>query len=295
MDVVNSRCDPRNDDFPRWLGVKEVHRRENPHAFDIHDFIEDCRTKTDEYLMVYWEGKTGRWINAVYPPVRYFNTVTHPELWKDPEGDAVIENFLPPAWMDRRAGVDTGTNWGCVSALRDDAGNVFFIGQHSNYDYRDGSLNCDIDESIADHCEQVRTYHRALGGRWRYYADWNSQWKDEYRRHGLVLRKGTKNPERRCVVTAGLAQNGFVWFAPWLKGSTLVTEWEAAKRQPKGSQKGGRVDGDDHLLDCAEHVASVHDSATQKPPSEDVDPYSALIGSRSRKDNNTGDPMLGGG
>lgn len=294
MDEINRRCDPENDEFPGWLGVREVHRRENPYAFIEDEYFEDVKTFSREQFSVYWEGKSGAWIGAVYPAIQYFDTKTHPHFWKDLNAEPTPDNFAPPAWMKRVAGFDTGTYFGAASALVDDSEGVFFVGSHCNYRYVAGKLEKLQEVTPESFASDIREFQRGIGGNWIFYTDPNTQWKDEYRRYGIVLRHGVKDPERRCEVARGMAQNGFVWFAPWLRGSELVYEWEKARYPSGGTKRERRIDEDDHVLDPAEHVCAMHPRSQRPKPDRKSDPVRELIGNTKRRGlRPVGDPMLG--
>lgn len=298
MDEVNRRCDPDNEDFPAWQGVAEVHRRENPYAFVIEDWLEDMVTFSEEKFSVYWEGKSGRWIGAVYPPAKFFDTETHPWLWKDPNGPSVPDNFAPPPWMSRRGGVDAGTLYGVVSSLCDNDGYVYVLGGSCNYRYVADEIEQRMEETVESICSQARYLREKIGGKWgASYTDHNTQWKDEYRINGVPLRKGAKDPEHRTEVTRGMAQNGFIWFAPWLRGSELVHEWGIAKfpSQEGSTGRRRRKKVNDHLLDSLEHICAKHPRARKPLPSPPQDPIKAIMSAaRKRPDIHLGDPQIGG-
>lgn len=298
MDEINARADPLNLDSANWIGIREIPRRENPYAFKLDDYIEDLHTFTEQEITVYWEGKTGKWIGAVYPPARFFDTETHPEMWRDPEGDAVFENFDPPGWLKRVGGGDTATYYSLTSALSDDGGNIFFIHSACNYRYVSGQLEKLPEVMIENVCQETRALRKHVGGKWPgTWVDHNSQWLDEFRRNGILLTRSPKrDPEQRTEALRGLAQNGFVWFAPWLKESVLVYEYEAAKYPPKDKVAGPkrRIDANDHSLDGAEHIAAMHPKAARPRPQRPEDPVRALLTQRRRMPNiYAGDPQVG--
>ncbi len=297
MDTIIERCDPENTDplWNKWLGVSEIHRRENPYAFQVDKYFEDLKTFTREEFSVYWEGKSGRWIGAVYPEIKYFDTITHPEFWHDPEGTPTFDNFKPPPWLKRLGGADTATYYGVVSALGDDLGNVFFLHGECNYRYVTGQIEQLPEVTVESLCQEVRSFRNEIAGKWgASYADHNSQWKDEFRKNGVPLRKGQKDPELRCEITRGMAQNGFLWFAPWLKGSTLVTEFEIAKYPPKelSTRRRRRIDENDHLLDSAEHLCARFSAATRPESEKKLNPVQAFLRrAKQRTPGSGGDPL----
>lgn len=298
MDDINKRADPKNEEHPRWLGVQNVHRRENPYGFVAEDYFEELGIFSKQKFTVYWEGKTGRWIGAVYPPVQYFDTTTHPFLWDDPKGLPTIENFKPPGWFKRVAGADTGTLFSGVSALTDDSANIFFIGEFGNYRYISGEIEKEDEITVASLCSEFKSFNNSIGGVWIYYTDPNSQWKDEWRRHGIPLRSGRRLPERRCEVARGFAQNELLWFAPWLRESELVFEYEYAKYPDLSSTKREkRVDGNDHKLDALEHICAMHPRANKPVDDERLNPVMRML-QRKKKEwpqDGDGDPMMGVG
>lgn len=295
MDEINQRADPDNDEHPRWLGVQDIHRRENPYGFSDEDYFEELKIFSKEKFTVYWEGKTGRWIGAVYPPIQYFSTASHPFLWQDPDGPETIENFKPPGWLSRRTGADTGTYFTGVSALADDRGDIFVAGAFGNYRYVAGEIEKDEQVTIGSLCRNLRAFNDSLGGRWSAYTDPNCQWKDEWARHGIYLNSGVRDPERRCEVTRGFAQNGLVWFAPWLRGSELAYEFEYAKYpEISSTKKDKRIDKNDHFLDSLEHLCAKHPRAKKPPPDPKLDPIRAMLAAkRGRYGEYDGDPQMG--
>jgi len=297
MDDINKRCDPENDEYPTWLGVKNIHRRENPLAFVMDDYLEDLKTFTREEFTVYWEGRSGRWIGAVYPPVKFFDCQTHPEFWTDPEGEPTLENFAPPAWLSRRGGADTATLYSMSSALSDDKGETFFIHSACNYRYVTGQIEQRHEVTIETLCSEVRAFREIIGGKWgRSYTDHNTQWKNEFKNEGCPLRKGQKDPEVRCEATRAMMQNGMVWFAPWMRDSALVTEFEIAKYPPKelSTRKRKRIDEKDHSLDGAEHICAMHPKARRPTEVDPANPIRALLASRRKRPSNVaGDPQIG--
>ena len=297
MDEVNMRSDPENDEFPTWIGVSEVHRRENPYAFVLEDFYEDLKTFSQEEFTVYWEGKSGRWIGSVYPPVQYFDTETHPFLWHDPKEPPTVENFAPPPWMMRRGAYDAGTLYGIVTSVCDDLSNIFVLDGQCNYRYVTGQIEQRHEITVESVCSRARMFRAQIGGKWGAdITDHNTQWRGEYRRWGIRTRKGKKNPEHRTEVTRGMAQNGFIWFAPWMQGSALVLEYQAARYPPKemSTKKKRRIDQNDHLLDCLEHICAMHPKALKPRPPDKQNPVRALLTAKRRLPSFfTGDPQMG--
>lgn len=311
MDEINDRADPGNEEYEAWIGVKEVPRRENPFAFVLSDYIEDLQTFSQEEITVYWDGKSGKWIGAVYPPAQYFDTVTHPQFWVGWDGKRrewangeppapTLENFRAPTWMKRLSGADTATLYSVVDAICNEEGDIFFLNAECNYRYVSGHMIEQRKEvTVESLSSEVRGMRSYFGGKWpAAWVDHNCQWVDEFRRHGCPIRKSPRRDmEQRCEVTRGMAQNGFLWFAPWLKGSELVWEFEIAKYPPKEKVTGKRrrLDQNDHNLDSAEHLCAMHPRATQPADFDLADPVRALLSAKKRPLNLFGgDPQVGG-
>lgn len=262
----------KSDDpaFDKVFAVWDIDRRQNPYTHSDQQRAYAAATMTQEKFQIHWEGKGAQFVGSCFKyhrGQRQFSPKTHPELFKKPNDTSVIvtdvgevaaipENLDPPRWYERTAGVDTGTHYACVSALHDDEGNLYVVGEHVNYRYVSGEIEVLRDVTIPEWAGRIVSFHDILGGNWPYYADWNAQGKHEYHVRGITLRKGERDPELRTEILREHFQHGRIWLAPWLE--VLPFELENARFPEKETSTGKfrRISDRDHALDCLEHLAA---------------------------------------
>ena len=87
-------------------------------------------------------------------------------------------------------------------------------------------------------------------------ADWNSQYKGEYKNvMGVQLGKGEKNPGLRTERSREFFLDKRAWFAPWM----VILPWEIERARYPDGVKGSpeRISDNDHHLDPAEHCCAI--------------------------------------
>lgn len=168
---------------------------------------------------------------------------------------------LPDGWP-LLAGVDTGTYMSAALAtINPDPYQLIILWEGPNYRYVGGEIDL-LDLSNLEWAYQLKAaYNHLRPGHDRVtaWADQNTQFRQEMRRHGINLRGNNRKLEVRVEVLREYVQAKnpprFL-MAPWL--TVLPYEMEHAK-WPEEHTVGGRYERikiDDHTLDCVEHIAS---------------------------------------
>lgn len=258
-----------SDDM-EWQGVFDVPRWKNPFAFSFSRMMKDQKNLTKQKWIISYEGRTGEYIGSTYNCAvgkQVFTVESHPELWKDPDApDAIVDDSgrllvipenldIPIQWI-RILGCDTGTHHGLVATVFDNKGNVFFLQEFGNYRYVGGKIDRIETITFPSSCEKMKLFIEMIGGHWKSAADWNSQYKGEYKNvMGDQLGRGEKNPGLRTERTREFFLDDRAWFSPFL----VVLPWEIERARYPDGVKGSpeRVSDNDHHLDPAEHCCGI--------------------------------------
>lgn len=172
---------------------------------------------------------------------------------------------LPPDW-ELIIGADTGTYMSMVfGAVCPDPYALLMLAEVPNYRYVSNEIELlgfsvpEWSRTCLDIFRQLRPGVTKL----KAWADPNTQFRAELEHYNIHLLSNARGPELRTEITreymnardeSGLPNR--LYFAPWL--AILPYEIEHAKwpEEVTGAGKFVRVKGDDHSLDCCEHICS---------------------------------------
>lgn len=161
---------------------------------------------------------------------------------------------------------DTGTFLSALLTAIDSDHHAYVLAEFPNYRYV--SDQCELNNiTNPEWCERVvKTCHAFKLYRPQAWVDTNSQFKAEFRNHGLHLLGSKIAPETRVSIAREYFQNDRVHLAPWLR--VLPYELEHAKWPEEASSTGRfmRVKRSDHTLDCLEHILSRRPRGADVPP-----------------------------
>ena len=241
--------------FPNWQCVCGVSRDVNPYAFNAAAKEQDRQLMTREKFAIHYEGQLGEFVGSVFGYQRgknVFNTRTHPFLWRNPDGEATLDNLkLPAHWQVVGAG-DTGTFTSAGLVAFDEVGHAYVIYEQPNYRYVAGKHEW-LDVSIPEWAKQIRDMMARFNVR-GLWADKNSQFKRELQNYDVTLFGAEVGLEQRTEITREYFQHDRISLAPWL--TTLPYELEQAQwpEETTASGKFARVKKQDHSLDWLEHI-----------------------------------------
>ena len=265
--------------FSNWHVVFDIPRKANPTSYNIDREAQARKTMTAETFAFSWEGKLGQYVGQVYnfrAGQQICSPDTHPDMWKDPNGPATVENLCIPQHWKRLNGADTGTYRAAVIGCVNPYGEIFFLFELCNYRYVGTSIEEIRKITISVWADDMKKKAAIVGSRFEFLADHNTQFKSEMlNQHQIILTRGVKDPELRSDLLKGLFQQGKIWLMPWLR--ILPRELEAAEYPKKESTATGRrvrSKKDDHMMDCAEHIGAKHVGVSK--PKKETDP--ALMG-----------------
>ena len=254
--------------FDGWHCTCGVPASANPLTFDAQQQERDKGLMTREKYAIHYLGQLGEFVGSVFGYVRgqrVCTPATHPRLWKDPNGPLTRENFKWPRHWDVLAGADTGTYYTAAFVGFAENGDAFVLDELPNYRYVAGQIETDPNITISQWSERFLDTAEAWGCKPVAYADQNSQFKREFRLHGITLLTGMPQRETRTEIAREYFQHGKVWFLPWV----TVLPFEVEKAQfPEAVTGGGkyeRMKRDDHTLDPLEHVLSKRPQSPPKP------------------------------
>lgn len=254
--------------FEGWHCTCGVPASANPLTFDAQQQERDKGLMTREKYAIHYLGQLGDYVGSVFGYVRgqrVCTPATHPKLWQDPNGPLTRDNFKWPRHWDVLAGADTGTYYTAAFVGFAENGDAFVLDELPNYRYVAGQIETDPNITISQWSERFLDTAEAWGCKPMAYADQNSQFKREFRLHGITLLTGMPQRETRTEIAREYFQHGKVWFLPWV----TVLPFEVEKAQfPEAVTGGGkmeRVKKDDHTLDPLEHVLSKRPQSPPKP------------------------------
>jgi len=176
---------------------------------------------------------------------------------------------VPPD-CDLMLAADTGTFMSAlVIAVAHDY-HAYVLAEFPNYRYVSDQIELN-DVTLPEWTAWVVSSCVSLGASPVAWADPNTQFRAELRRHGLRLLKNAIGPETRVTVAREYFHNHRVHLAPWLE--ILPYELENAKwpEESTASGKYMRLRKADHTLVCLEHLLSrrprgaLPKSSTRKP------------------------------
>lgn len=182
-----------------------------------------------------------------------FTPQTHPELFRG-NGNTDRERFvLPPGW-ELVSGADTGTFYTALSVAFAPNGQAFVVEEFPNYTYVSGTAERNEGMTIPQWSREVTSRISQLGGRNYFWADPNSQFKQELKNYGMTLLPAKAPVETRSEIAREYFQHGRIFLAPWL--TVLPFELENASWPEEASLSGkfARLKDRDHVLDCLEHI-----------------------------------------
>lgn len=246
-----------------WHCTCSIPRSQNPETFDQREMDLNDPTQgglmTKEQFAIAYLGRLGDFVGRCYnyqrgDPGTVFTPVSHPQLWRDPGGEAVLSNLQIPASWEVLGAADTGTFMSGLLVAFSPEGEAFVVYEQPNYQYVSSELDLDSTSSIPRWADDMRTAMTAFGchGLW---ADRNSQYKAELRNnHDISLLPASVNLQTRTEIGREYFQSHKVKLAPWLK--ILPYEVEAAHWPDEETMAGRfeRVKQQDHTLDCLEHL-----------------------------------------
>ena len=254
---------------PEWHCTCNVDAAVNTYTYDARARERDATLMTREKYAIHYAGQLGDFVGRVFQYQRgqtQFTSASHPQLFKGGGGE---QNLSIPSGWEIVHGADTGTYYTALSVAFSPAGEAFVVGEYPNYRYVAGQAERDESITIPGWSAIVRRMTSRLGPQSRpnFWADTNSQFKQELRQYGLNLLPAKVPVEARTEITREYFQHGKIWLAPWLQ--ILPFELENAQWPEEATSAGkfARVKDRDHTLDCLEHVLARRPSG-RTPQSE---------------------------
>ncbi len=251
-------------EFPDWYCICGVERQQNPYTYDQASRDKDDPDKgglmTREKYAIAWLGQLGSYVGRVYNyqrGQRQFTRGSHPYLWRSDTSSETFSDLRLPSHYEIIGGADTGAFTSGLLTAIDEDGNMFVLAEFPNYGYKaDGKPDVDEGLTIAGWAAWIRTERAKINAGSNYWADANSQWKNELRNHGVHLLGNSTTRETRVTVLREYFAQGKIFFAPWLK--ILPYELENARWPEEATSAGKyeRIKHNDHTLDPLEHIAS---------------------------------------
>jgi len=247
--------DPTWKDWGCVCGVDAVN---NPFTYDAAQRERDRELMTREKYAIHYGGQLGDFVGRVFQyqrGQRMFSPETHPFLFKEGGGN-LRDRFRLPAGWEVVGGADTGTYYTALLVAFSPEGDAYVLEEFPNYSYVSGRPERDEGVTIPAWAGKVDAGTRGLGARSIFWADANSQFKQELQAYGLTLLKEETPVETRTEITREYFQHGKIWLAPWL--TILPFELENAKWPEEATAAGkfSRVKDRDHTLDSLEHILS---------------------------------------
>lgn len=231
----------------------------NPFTFDPAAKTRDAKLMTKEKFAIHYLGALGDYVGRVFnfssaDRSRRFTVESHPYLFRPgaPPNPTRADLALPKDFSIL-GGADTGTFYTGLGVAFSPDGDAFVFDEFPNYDYTQaGEAERNEGVTIPEWARKLT----ASSGISSFWADANSQFKQELSQYGVHLIKSTRPLEARTEITREYFEHRKIYLAPWLR--ILPFEIENAQ-WPKESTAGGkfsRMKDRDHTLDCLEHVLS---------------------------------------
>ncbi len=292
VEVLHQRGHTSSPEFDHFHCTCDVDRIENPYAHDARARAAAKLTMTRERYAVAWEGKRGTYLGSVY---EYTQGDRQIPLCKWMPAPVITALKIPETWVTW-CGIDFGSHYSAVFCGFDPRGHARALAEVANYRYMSGEIEFVKSMSLDVWAKQVLDTAELLGRKWRYFGDANLQMRRELRNtYGIHIEIGVPDLELRCDVTRTFFQHDRILLAPWL--DILPQEIERAKFPPHGTNSLGyyrRVKGDDHELDCLEHVCARRGQGKVIPKEAPASPLRLLIGDAKLKDpRECWDPHIG--
>jgi hypothetical protein len=250
---------------PEWHCTCSVGADANPFTFDAKSKERDKLLMTKEKYEIHYNGQLGDFVGRVFPYSRgqsAFDAHLVPELFGlDGAGNRQTDhnNLIVPDGWEVVGGSDTGTNYSALVVAFDPSGNAYVLDEFPNYRYVGGAIERDEGLTIPAWARAVKERLAKLDKgrnqvRPNFWADQNSQFKGEFRNHGIYLLPGKALDEQRTEVTREYFQHGRIWLAPWLEVLPFELENAAWPEEASATGRFRRVKDRDHTLDCLEHI-----------------------------------------
>jgi hypothetical protein len=277
---------------PEWHCTCSIGAEVNPFTFDAKAKERDSLLMTREKFEIHYNGRMGKFVGQVFPYQRgdrVFDHVSTPDLF--PNGVTSRETLRVPQNWELVSGADTGTHYSGLTVAFDPDGNAFVLEEFPNYRYVAGYIERDETLTIPSWCRSTASRIRQLGGRADFWADPNTQFKNEMRNYGVTLLPEKSMKETRTEITREYFQHGRIFLAPWLTVLPFELENAAWPEEASLSGKFERVKDRDHTLDCLEHILARRPFGKVAETSKPKGSWAAAQGFRKRS--NAGNAHLG--
>jgi hypothetical protein len=238
---------------PEWHCTCSIGAEVNPFTFDAKAKQRDALLMTKEKFEIHYNGRMGKFVGQVFPYQRG-DRAFGVDSGLFPGGVVNRDTVVVPSNWTVISGADTGTHYSALTVAFDPNGTAYVLEEFPNYRYVAGAIERDETMSIPQWCGQTGKRVRQLGGRPDFWADPNTQFKNEMRHYGVGLLPEKSSKETRTEITREYFQNNRIYLAPWL--TVLPFELENAAWPEEASMSGRfeRVKDRDHTLDCLEHI-----------------------------------------
>jgi hypothetical protein len=238
---------------PEWHCTCSIGAEVNPFTYDAKAKARDALLMTKEKFEIHYNGRMGKFVGQVFPYQRGDRTFGV-DSGLFPGGVVNRDTLVVPSNWTVISGADTGTHYSALTVAFDPNGTAYVLEEFPNYRYVAGAIERDETMSIPQWCGQTGRRVRQLGGRPDFWADPNTQFKNEMRHYGVALLPEKSSKETRTEITREYFQNNRIYLAPWL--TVLPFELENAAWPEEASMSGRfeRVKDRDHTLDCLEHI-----------------------------------------
>lgn len=259
----------------------------NPYSFDPKAKARDARLMTRDKFQIHYEGKLGDYVGRVFnyqQGQRQFTPQSHPMLFSG--GGERQHLTIPQGWQVVN-GADTGTFYTGLLAAFDPDGNAYILDELPNYSYVAGVAERDEGITIPSWVNQVHRRTSSLAISPAFWADGNSQFKQELRNYGVTLLPDNSTRETRTEIAREYFQHNAIFLAPWLRVLPFEIENAAWPEDVSASGRYERVKDRDHTLDCLEHILSRRPRGRIIVPDRTPRTWAETWGKRRRISGNT--------
>jgi hypothetical protein len=228
----------------------------NPHTFDATAKERDKKLMTQEKFLIHYEGQLGDFVGHVFNYQRgqaTFSGGTNPELFRAGPNHDRSTLVIPDGW-EVVGGADTGTYYTALLVAFSPTGDAYVIEEFPNYRYVAGAPERDEGVSIPGWAFDVKSRCLSLGVRTAFWADKNTQFKQELRGYDISLLPASAPVETRTEITREYFEHGKIKLAPWLEILPFELENACWPEEETAAGKFARIKDRDHTLDCLEHV-----------------------------------------
>lgn len=240
--------------YPEWECVCGIPRSVNRFTFSADDMEQDRGLLTAEKFKIAHLGQLGDFVGRVFNyqrGQRLFTPSTHPSLFR---GGTGREHFRVPDGWEIVGGIDTGTFYTALLVAFSPEGDAFVIDEVPNYCYIAGAPQRDEGITIPGWAGRVKRATSEVGARNYFWADKNTQFRQELTNYGISVMGATSPVEQRTEITREYFEHSRIFLAPWLSVLPFELENAAWPEESSASGKFQRIKDRDHTLDCLEHV-----------------------------------------